>query len=121
MHSGDSIPLVNANATLSQTLLEMTAKGLGMAGVVDPENGTLAGIYTDGDLRRTFEKMPDINTALVRDYMTADCVTIEAERIASEALNIMQDKKINALMVVDQAGQIQGALNMHDLLRAGVV
>ncbi|MFT5218655.1 MAG: arabinose-5-phosphate isomerase [Planctomycetota bacterium] len=121
MHSGDAIPLVKANATLKQTLLEMTAKGLGMAGVVDPVSGTLAGIYTDGDLRRTFEKMPDINTALVRDYMTANCVTIEGERIASEALNIMQGKKINALMVVDQSGQIQGALNMHDLLRAGVV
>ena len=79
------------------------------------------GIYTDGDLRRTFAAMPDIEAARVSDYMTADCVTIEADRIASEALKIMHDKKINALMVVDAELTVQGALNMHDLLRAGVV
>ena len=65
--------------------------------------------------------MPNIETALVKDFMTPDCVTIQADQIASEALKIMHDKKINALMVVDQQGQVQGALNMHDLLRAGVV
>ena len=121
MHSGDAIPLVNTETSLKDTLLEMTAKGLGMAGVIDTANGQLAGIYTDGDLRRTFEHMPNIKTAKVRDFMTAECVTISAERIASEALKIMHDKKINALMVVDDKLQIQGALNMHDLLRAGVV
>jgi arabinose-5-phosphate isomerase len=121
MHSGDAIPLVDMQTTLKDTLLEMTAKGLGMAGVIDASSNRLAGIYTDGDLRRTFEKMPDIETALVRDYMTANCVTIDAERIASEALKIMHDKKINALMVVDAKHAVQGALNMHDLLRAGVV
>jgi len=121
MHSGDAVPLVNTQTTLKDTLMEMTAKGLGMAGVIDAASNRLAGIYTDGDLRRTFEKMPDIKTALVRDYMTANCVTIGAESIASEALKIMHDKKINALMVVDEKNQIQGALNMHDLLRAGVV
>jgi arabinose-5-phosphate isomerase len=121
MHSGAAVPLVNTQTTLKDTLLEMTAKGLGMAGVIDTDSNRLAGIYTDGDLRRTFEKMPDIKTALVRDYMTANCVTIDAERIASEALKIMHDKKINALMVVDEKNEVQGALNMHDLLRAGVV
>jgi len=121
MHSGAAVPLVNMQTTLKDTLLEMTAKGLGMAGVIDTDNNRLVGIYTDGDLRRTFEKMPDINTALVQDYMTANCVTIGAERIASEALKIMHDKKINALMVVDEKNEVQGALNMHDLLRAGVV
>jgi arabinose-5-phosphate isomerase len=121
MHSGDAIPLVNAEASLKETLLEMTAKGLGMAGVLDAASGRLAGIYTDGDLRRTFEHMPNIETEKVRDFMTANCVTIGAERIASEALKIMHDKKINALMVVDDDLQVQGALNMHDLLRAGVV
>jgi arabinose-5-phosphate isomerase len=121
MHSGDAIPLVNAEASLKETLLEMTAKGLGMAGVLDVASGRLAGIYTDGDLRRTFEHMPNIETEKVRDFMTANCVTISAERIASEALKIMHDKKINALMVVDDEHQVQGALNMHDLLRAGVV
>jgi len=121
MHSGDAIPLVPVSSSLSDTLLEMTKKGLGMAGVIDPENKQLLGIYTDGDLRRTFEKMPDIKTARVGDFMTPDCVTIDADRIASEALKIMHDRKINALMVVDKSNLVQGALNMHDLLRAGVV
>jgi arabinose-5-phosphate isomerase len=121
MHTGEAIPLVAADSTLSDTLLEMSAKGLGFAGVVEAGQQRLAGIYTDGDLRRTFEKMPDIGTALVRDFMTANCITIEPERIASEALKLMHDRKINALIVVDAGGRIQGALNMHDLLRAGVV
>jgi arabinose-5-phosphate isomerase len=120
MHTGNAIPLVTVGTTLKDTLLEMTAKGLGMAGVIEVDGNKLVGIYTDGDLRRTFEKMPNIETALVQDFMTADCVTIEAERIASEALKTMHDKKINALMVVDAELTIQGALNMHDLLRAGV-
>ena len=121
MHTGDAIPLVNTEYSLKQTLLEMTSKGLGMAGVIDPESSKLVGIYTDGDLRRTFENMPNIETALVKDYMTANCVTIDAERIATEALNLMHDRKINALMVIDQNNLVQGALNIHDLLRAGVV
>jgi len=121
MHSGDAIPLVSLDTSLNQTLLEMTDKGLGMAGVIDPNSKQLLGIYTDGDLRRTFEKMPDIKTAQVKDFMTPNCVTIEADRIAGEALKIMHDRKINALMVVDENNRVQGALNMHDLLRAGVV
>ena len=126
MHTGDQIPLVNADASLKQTLLEMTRKGLGMAGVIDSKSldqkhHILVGIYTDGDLRRTFEQMPNIETASVKDYMTRNCITIRAHSIASEALKVMQDHKINALMVVDENNIIQGALNMHDLLRAGIV
>jgi len=121
MHTGNTIPLVNTDTSLKDTLLEMTAKGLGMAGVIDAASGRLAGIYTDGDLRRTFERMPKIESAVVKDFMTANCVTINAERIASEALKVMHDNKINALMVVDDEQRVQGALNMHDLLRAGVV
>lgn len=126
MHTGDQIPLVNADSSLKQTLLEMTNKGLGMAGVIDSKNldsknNALLGIYTDGDLRRTFEQMPNIETASVKDYMTTNCITIQAHSIASEALKVMQDHKINALMVVDENNAVQGALNMHDLLRAGVV
>ena len=120
MHTGAAVPLVGLGSTLEATLLEMTAKGLGMAGVCDAE-GRLAGIYTDGDLRRTFEKMPDITHAKVDDFMTPEPVTIAADRIASEALKLMQERKINALMVIDDSGGVQGALNMHDLLRAGVV
>jgi len=121
MHTGDDIPIVPTDSSLDQTLLEMTKKGLGMAGVIDQLRNKLVGIYTDGDLRRTFEKMPDIKSAQVQEFRTANCVTIEANRIASEALKIMHDRKINALMVVDQTGRIEGALNMHDLLRAGIV
>jgi arabinose-5-phosphate isomerase len=121
MHTGDAIPLVDLEASLKQTLLEMTAKSLGMAGVINGANNQLVGIYTDGDLRRTFEKMPDITTALVKDFMTPNCVTIKAEQIASEALKIMHDKKILGLLVVDDNLQVKGALNMQDLLRAGVV
>ena len=121
MHTGSAIPLIKENASLKQTLLEMTAKGLGMAGVIDQNEKKLTGIYTDGDLRRTFEKMPNIETAQVKDFMTPNCITIQAEQIASEALKIMHDNRINALMVVDEELQVQGALNMHDLLRAGVV
>ena len=121
MHTGKAIPLVDADASLKQTLEEMTSKNLGMAGVIDSNSQRLVGIYTDGDLRRTFEKMPDITTALVKDYMTADCITIRSDQIASEALKIMHDKKILALLVVDDDLQVKGALNMQDLLRAGVV
>ena len=121
MHTGEAIPLVDAETTLNDTLIEMTAKGLGMAGVIAGDGRQLIGIYTDGDLRRTFEKMPDINTARVNDFMTANPITIDADRIASEALKLMHDRKINALMVVDESGRVQGALNMHDLLRARVV
>jgi arabinose-5-phosphate isomerase len=121
MHTGDAIPQVTIDTNLKQTLEEMTSKGLGMAAVIDPKTNRLLGIYTDGDLRRTFAKMPDIDTALVKDFMTENCVTIVANRIASEALKIMQERKINALMVVDQDDKVEGALNMHDLLRAGIV
>ena len=121
MHTGDKVPLVNANSSLKKTLLEMTSKNLGMACVIDPNNNVLLGIYTDGDLRRTFEKMPDIETASVKNFMTTNCITIEAHSIASEAIKVMNDYKINALIVVDENKTVQGALNMHDLLRAGVV
>ena len=121
MHTGDDIPLIAENASLKQTLLEMTTKGLGMTGILDSKQKKLVGIYTDGDLRRTFEKMPDIEAGQVKEFMTRDCITIQAEQLAGEAVKIMHDKKINALMVVDEHHQVLGALNMHDLLRAGVV
>ncbi|HEY5738847.1 MAG TPA: KpsF/GutQ family sugar-phosphate isomerase [Gammaproteobacteria bacterium] len=121
MHTGTAIPLVPVGSSLKDTLIEMTAKGLGFAGVTEADGQRLVGIYTDGDLRRTFETMPDIGSSRVEDFMTASCVTIDADRIASEALKIMHDRKINALMVVGDDARVQGALNMHDLLRAGVV
>lgn len=120
MHKDNDIPIVNNTATLSATLLEMSKKGLGIAAIADDKN-QLQGIFTDGDLRRTLEAQPNIHEALINDFMTPNCITIGAHQIASEALNIMQQKKINALIVIKNQHEIVGALNMHDLLRAGIV
>jgi arabinose-5-phosphate isomerase len=120
MHTGEAIPVVPKSATLKQALLEITNKGLGMTAITDTHS-KLLGIFTDGDLRRTLDTQADIQTAMITEHMTANCVTIQAEQIASDALTLMDEKKINALIVTDINGQIQGALNMHDLLRAGIV
>jgi arabinose-5-phosphate isomerase len=120
MHSGEAVPRVPIDASLKQALLEISNKGLGMT-AIENEQGRLAGIYTDGDLRRTLEGDTDIHAARVRDHMTPGCVTIGPDEIASAALTLMDEKRINALIVVDGEGRIEGALNMHDLLRAGIV
>ena len=98
----------------------MTRKGLGMSAIVDGE-GRIAGIYTDGDLRRTLDKALDLHSTPVDLVMTRQPVTVTAGILAAEALRIMEERKINALLVVDEVGRLSGALNMHDLLRAGVV
>ncbi|HET8848724.1 MAG TPA: KpsF/GutQ family sugar-phosphate isomerase [Marinobacter sp.] len=120
MHTGDQIPRVQESETLSGALLEMTRKGLGMTTVVDPA-GNLRGIFTDGDLRRSLDKSVDVHSTLIRDVMTRNGKTIEADHLAAEALNIMEEVKINALPVTDNRGKLVGAINMHDLLRAGVI
>ena len=120
MHRGDEVPRVGAEASVSQALVEITQKSLGMTAVVDSQN-VVIGIYTDGDLRRTLDNELDLKTTLIRDVMTANCVTISAEILAAEAVNIMQQKSIFALLVVDENQQLIGALHMHDLLRAGVL
>ncbi len=120
MHTGDAIPRVELTTPLSDALLEMTRKGLGMTAVIDTR-GELAGIFTDGDLRRTIDNKVDLNEALISEVMTADCKTIHPGMLAAEALQIMDSTKINALPVVNENNELVGALNMHDLLRAGVV
>lgn len=120
MHTGDTIPRVREDASLRDALLEMTRKKLGMTAIVDANN-TVLGIYTDGDLRRTLDKNIDVHSALIRDVMTAGGKTTSKQILAAEALKIMQDNQINAMLVVDEANTLIGALNMHDLLRAGVV
>jgi arabinose-5-phosphate isomerase len=120
MHTGDTIPKVMIDTPLIDALVEMTQKGLGMTAVVDAD-GKLAGIFTDGDLRRTIDHKIDLHTALVKDVMTADCKTVHPGMLAAEALQIMDATKINALPVVNADNELAGALNMHDLLRAGVV
>lgn len=120
MHAGEQLPLVRATTSLSEALLEMTHKGLGMTAVTH-DDGTLAGIFTDGDLRRIFERDIDIRKATIAEVMVTDPITIAPGHLAAEALQIMETRKINGLMVCDDAGNPLGAFNMQDLLRAGVV
>jgi arabinose-5-phosphate isomerase len=119
MVSGNSVPTVNSDASLSQALLEMSSKGLGITAIV--EQNRMLGIYSDGDLRRTLDKQINVHTTAVKDVMTAKGVSLKSEDLAVDALNLMQEKRINALIVVDDASEVIGALNMHMLLRAGVI
>ena len=120
MHAGEQLPVVSADTSLSEALLEMTHKGLGMTAVTH-DDGTLAGIFTDGDLRRIFDRDIDIRKATIAEVMVTDPITIAPGHLAAEALQIMETRKINGLMVCDDAGKPLGAFNMQDLLRAGVV
>ncbi len=120
MHTDDSIPSVLDNAVLGEALLEMTRKSMGMTAIVDEHSG-IVGIFTDGDLRRTLDLGLDIHNTPIRDVMTANSKVVRKEILAAEALQIMDSHKINALLVEDENHRLIGALNMHDLLRAGVV
>ncbi|CUA86940.1 KpsF/GutQ family sugar-phosphate isomerase [Pseudidiomarina woesei] len=120
MHSGERIPLVPEQATISEALLEMSRKGLGMTGVTDSQ-GKLAGIFTDGDLRRILDQRMDLHTTAIAKVMTRNPVTIGPDVLAAQGLKLMEDRKINGLFVTDKNGIAQGALNMHDLLKAGVM
>jgi arabinose-5-phosphate isomerase len=120
MHSGVEVPAVADNATVSRALLEMTNKKLGMTAIVDADN-RVSGIFTDGDLRRMLEKNLDVRSTAIEQVMTSPCTVIDADMLAAEAMQIMEKKKINALLVVDEQRCLLGALNMHDLVRAGIV
>ena len=120
MHRGDALPTVSSNATLAAALLEMSRKRLGMTAIVN-DDGTVAGVYTDGDLRRTLESGIDIRAAMVSDVMTRKPHTIHADKLAAEALQYMERFRITGLLVLDDAGRLVGAFNLHDLFRAGVV
>ncbi len=120
MHTGTAVPRVDENVSFSAALVEMTRKGLGMTAVVGPGE-RVVGIFTDGDLRRALDRKADLHHARIADLMTRRCKTVPAGVVAAEALNIMETHKINALPVVDAHGRLIGALNMHDLLRAGVL
>jgi len=121
MHRDQGIPCVGADASLSEALAEISAKSLGMTVVVHPDN-TVAGIFTDGDLRRLLDHGEvDISKLRISDVMVPNCKTISQTILAAEALQIMESQRINAFPVVDANKQLIGALSMHDLLRAGVV
>jgi len=120
MHAGDNLPKVMLGETVANALLEITRKGLGITAIVD-SNNKLQGIFTDGDLRRALDKNIDIRNLPIDNLMTKNGVTVEQDMLAGQALKVMQDHKISSLIVVDDANCAIGALNMHDLLKAGVI
>jgi arabinose-5-phosphate isomerase len=121
MHKDDAIPRVPPGASVTQALMEMTHKHLGMTAVVD-DAGRLLGVFTDGDLRRALDDHAvDLRNATVAELMTRGPKTIGADRLAIEAAQLMEKHQIHALLVTDERHKVVGALNIHDLLRARVV
>lgn len=120
MHSGDDMPVVESKEKLSAGLMQMTSKGLGMTAVTD-SNGILLGILTDGDLRRAVDRHGDIRDIAIAEIMSRKCKTVRPEMLAVEAVLILEDNRINGLIVVDADNRAIGALNVHDLLRAGIM
>ena len=120
MHTGDAMPVVRKEESLSAALLEMSRKGLGMTAVVDDAT-TVLGIFTDGDLRRAIDKAVDVHNTNIGEVMTANCQTATPGMLAGEALQMMEKHRINGLLIVDDKDVLVGVINMHDLLRAGVI
>jgi arabinose-5-phosphate isomerase len=120
MRTGEDIPSVLETASFFDVLLEMSRKGMGMAAAVDSSR-KVVGIFTDGDLRRTLERKPDLRSLKVTDIMKRNPRTIAPHKLAAEAVELMERYKISQLLVVSDAGELVGALNTHDLLRAKVI
>jgi arabinose-5-phosphate isomerase len=120
MRSGKDLPAVARTASFSAALIEMSNKGLGMTAIVGAD-GRLEGVFTDGDLRRALERIGDIRSIGIAELMTRDPHSIKPHRLAAEAVQMMEDHKINQLLVVDENERLVGALNMHDLFRAKVI
>ncbi|TAL64105.1 MAG: KpsF/GutQ family sugar-phosphate isomerase [Legionella sp.] len=118
-HTGEQLPIVSEKATISEALIEVTNKKLGMTCVVDA-HGRLVGVYTDGDIRRTLTRQLDINVTQLSEIITPHCQTIHKGMLAAEALAIMQKHSITSLVVVDEEQRPQAVLHLHDLLKAGV-
>ncbi|MBT8142771.1 MAG: KpsF/GutQ family sugar-phosphate isomerase, partial [Gammaproteobacteria bacterium] len=119
MRTGTQIPSVKTRTSLSEALVEITQKGLGMTAIQDNQQ-QLIGIFTDGDLRRTLDDEVDIHNTIIDDVMTREFICVSSEQRAAEAVEIMEQKKITALLVKDD-DQLVGALNIHDLFKAGVM
>ncbi len=118
--TGEALPQVNENITIREALDEVNAKKLGMTCVVD-NNNCLAGIYTDGDIRRTLTQSYDIHKTPIREVMTTNCKTISKTALAAEALSIMQKHSITSLVITNETKQPTAILHIHDLLRAGII
>ena len=119
MHTEELIPVVLQDDKLARGLIEMSEKALGMTAIINKKE-ELVGIFTDGDLRRTLEANVDIQTTLMREVMTENCITVKPNLLAVKAVEIIQENKITSLVVVEE-NKIVGALNIHDLFRAGVM
>ncbi|WP_417344970.1 KpsF/GutQ family sugar-phosphate isomerase [Ferrimonas sp.] len=119
-HRGEHLPCVEEKVSLSQALLEISAKGLGMTCVVN-DQGRLTGIFTDGDLRRVLDARVEIHNSTIGQVMTANPITLADNILAAEALKLMEERKINGLVRIDDQGRPVGALNMMDMLKAGVL
>jgi len=120
MHQGAEMPTIMAHQTLRDALVEMTQKGFGMTSVMSSDQ-RLIGVFTDGDLRRIFDLDIDINTTTIDKVMTSDPKTIDQNMLAAEALTLMEDRAITALIVKDSESYPVGIVHLHDILRAGVV
>ena len=120
MRKGDDIPVVTADTLLRDALFEITKKGIAMTSVVDHE-GHAIGVFTDGDLRRLIEKRQDFSDIVIRDVMSKNPRTIAADKLAAEAVSIMEKFRINQLLVTDDNGKLIGALHIHDLTVAKVI
>ncbi len=120
MHTGDAMPVTRPGATVTEAIVQMTGKRLGMTAIIDDDN-RVQGVFTDGDLRRALEQGIDPRETPIDQVMTRDGVSIDPEALAVEAVQIMQDHKIQGLLVIDADDRLAGVLNFHDLLQAGVV
>ena len=120
MHTGEEVPKVAADTLLADGLIEMTAKGLGITAIVDA-SGNLEGVYTDGDLRRTLDNPVDVHATTMREVMTKNPKTVNPKLLAAEAVRLLDQHQITSLIVVDDDSSVVGALNVHDLFRAGVM
>jgi arabinose-5-phosphate isomerase len=120
MRRGDDLPMVSPETPLPEGLLEMSRKRLGMTAIVDT-NRHVVGIFTDGDLRRALDRRIDVQKTRMADVMTKGSRSIDPQELAAEAVLMMEKYSVNGLLVLDTDGVLVGALNVHDLLRAGVM
>ena len=120
MHTGEEVPKVSADTLLADGLIEMTAKGLGITAIVDASE-KLEGVYTDGDLRRSLDNAVDVHATTMREVMTKNPKTVRPKLLAAEAVRLLEQHQITSLIVVDDDSTVVGALNVHDLFRAGVM
>ena len=120
MRSGEEVPSVSTDVSLRDGLMEMTQKGLGMTAIIDKDH-KIVGIFTDGDLRRALDDGADVHETKMSDVMHTGCKTTSADILAAEAVHILEENQITSLLVADDEQRLVGALNVHDLFRAGIM